>query len=56
MKCMKRYCLMFILLMSLLMLPASVQAAKHFTLDEGLSEAADKIGKATVKEQRPKQL
>lgn len=41
---MKKYSLMFILLMAMLILPVSVQAAKRFTLDESLSEAAEKIG------------
>lgn len=44
---MKKYSLIFVLLLSTVFLSPAAQAAKHFTLDEGLAEAAEKIGGST---------
>ncbi len=41
---MKKRGLLFICLLLLLSFAPTAQAAKHFTLDEGLTEAAEKIG------------
>ncbi len=44
---MKKYSLIFVLLTAMLILSPAVQAAKYFTLEESLTETAEKIGSST---------